>query len=107
MLFGSRASAFVLSECRSSSLSVLPSDWQRCTHGQRPRDLAYAISIACSIEDRRLSAFWTVTLSPPPGLADTQPRDIPLEFIKRIAALMDGNDMGVQCICARASSKVW
>jgi len=37
-------------------------------------------------------AFWTVTLSPPPGLADMQPRDITLEFIRRISTAMDDLD---------------
>lgn len=33
--------------------------------------------------------WWTVTLTPPPGLPDMQPRDITLEFIRRIATAMD------------------
>jgi len=35
-------------------------------------------------------AWWTVTLSPPPGMpADAQPKDITLEFIRRITTAMD------------------
>ena len=37
-------------------------------------------------------AWWTVTLCPPPGLPDMQPRDITIEFIKRIAVAMDDVD---------------
>ncbi|MET0661127.1 MAG: hypothetical protein ABW110_23560, partial [Steroidobacteraceae bacterium] len=37
-------------------------------------------------------AWWTVTLCPPPGLPDMQPRDITLEFIRRIATAMDDLD---------------
>lgn len=33
--------------------------------------------------------WWTVTLTPPPGMPDMQPRDITLEFIRRIATAMD------------------
>jgi hypothetical protein len=33
--------------------------------------------------------WWTVTLTPPPGLPDMQPRDTTLEFIRRIAIAMD------------------
>lgn len=35
--------------------------------------------------------WWTVTLTPPPGLPDMQPRDITLEFIRRISTAMDDN----------------
>ena len=126
---------FVHNDVHLKNWYILPgdrmglSDWQCCTRGHWSRDLAYAISTACSIDDRRLwerelielyldrlaqaggprvsfdeawlhyrqqlfsvLAFWTVTLSPPPGLADMQPRDITLEFIGRIAAAMDDND---------------
>lgn len=37
-------------------------------------------------------AWWTVTLTPPPGLPDMQPRDITLEFIRRISIAMDDVD---------------
>lgn len=36
--------------------------------------------------------WWTVTLTPPPGLPDMQPRDITLEFIRRIATAIDDVD---------------
>lgn len=36
--------------------------------------------------------WWTVTLSPPPGMPDMQPRDITLEFIRRISTAMDDVD---------------
>lgn len=102
------------------------SDWQCCTRAHWGRDLAYALTTALTIEDRRawerdlialyLSrleaeggavvpfevawthyrqqmltalAWCTVTLCPPPGLPDMQPRDVAMEFIRRIAAAMD------------------
>lgn len=37
-------------------------------------------------------AWWTVTLCPPPGLPDMQPRDTTLEFIRRIATAIDDLD---------------
>jgi len=37
-------------------------------------------------------AWWTVTLCPPPGTPDMQPRDITVEFIRRIATAMDDLD---------------
>lgn len=36
--------------------------------------------------------WWTVTLTPPEGLPDMQPRDTTLEFIRRIATAMDDVD---------------
>ncbi len=36
--------------------------------------------------------WWTVTLSPPSGMPDMQPRDITLEFIRRIATAMEDVD---------------
>lgn len=36
--------------------------------------------------------WWTITLSPSPDLPDMQPRDITLEFVRRIATAMD--DLG-------------
>lgn len=36
--------------------------------------------------------WWTVTLTPPEGLPDMQPRDTTLEFIKRIATAIDDLD---------------
>ena len=35
--------------------------------------------------------WWTVTLTPPAGLPDMQPRDTTLEFIRRISMAMDDN----------------
>ena len=37
-------------------------------------------------------AWWTYTLSPPPGMPDMQPRDATLTFIGRIATAMDDLD---------------
>ncbi|MCY1304535.1 hypothetical protein D9M70_542930 [compost metagenome] len=37
-------------------------------------------------------AWWTITLSPSPGLPDMQPRDTTLEFIRRIATAIDDLD---------------
>ena len=37
-------------------------------------------------------AWWTVTLCPPPGAPDMQPRDVTIEFIRRIATAMDDLD---------------
>ncbi|MDT4853709.1 Phosphotransferase enzyme family protein [compost metagenome] len=36
--------------------------------------------------------WWTVTLTPPPGLPDMQPRDTTLEFIRRISTAIDDLD---------------
>jgi hypothetical protein len=36
--------------------------------------------------------WWTVTLSPPAGMPDMQPKDITLEFIRRIATAIDDVD---------------
>lgn len=36
--------------------------------------------------------WWTITLTPPKGLPDMQPRDITLEFIRRITTAMDDVD---------------
>ncbi len=36
--------------------------------------------------------WWTVTLTPAPGMPDMQPRDITLEFIRRIATAIDDVD---------------
>jgi len=105
------------------------SDWQCATRGHWARDLAYTLSTALTVEDRRnwereLIAYyleelqaaggpavafdeawnayrqqlitsltwWTVTLTPPPGLPDMQPRNTTLEFIRRIATAMDDVD---------------
>jgi len=102
------------------------SDWQTCARGPFTRDLAYAISCALCIEDRRnweeelikyyitlirentgvklnfdaaylsysqqmLSALalWTPTLTPPPVLPDMQPKEVSMEYIKRITHAMD------------------
>jgi aminoglycoside phosphotransferase (APT) family kinase protein len=37
-------------------------------------------------------AWWTVTLCPPPGTPDMQPRDVTIEFIRRIATAIDDLD---------------
>lgn len=105
------------------------SDWQCATRGHWSRDVAYTMSTALTVENRRawergliayyveeLAAaggpkvsfddawnayrqqlitaltWWTVTLTPPPGLPDMQPRDITLEFIRRISTAMDDVD---------------
>jgi hypothetical protein len=104
-------------------------DWQCCTTGHWARDVAYTISTALTVENRRAwekdllalyldrlathggphvsfddawtmyreqlfgaLAWWTVTLSPPPGMPDMQPRDTTLEFIRRISTAMDDLD---------------
>ena len=36
--------------------------------------------------------WWAVTLTPPEGLPDMQPRDITLEFLRRITTAMDDHD---------------
>ncbi len=36
--------------------------------------------------------WWTVTLTPPPGLPDMQPRDITLDFIQRLSTAIDDLD---------------
>lgn len=36
--------------------------------------------------------WWTITLNPAPGMPDMQPRDITLEFIRRISTAMDDVD---------------
>jgi hypothetical protein len=36
--------------------------------------------------------WWTVTLTPPEGLPDMQPRDTSLEFIRRITTAIDDLD---------------
>jgi thiamine kinase-like enzyme len=105
------------------------SDWQCATRGHWARDLAYTMSTALTVEDRRAwerdlinyyleelraaggpavtfndawnayrqqlitsLTWWTITLTPPPGLPDMQPRDITLEFIRRISTAMDDVD---------------
>lgn len=102
------------------------SDWQCNSRGHWSRDVAYAMTTALTVEDRRawekdLLAFylrhlreqggpqvsfeeawlhyrqqmmtaltwWTITLRPTADLPDMQPRDITLEFIRRIATAMD------------------
>lgn len=37
-------------------------------------------------------AWWTVTLSPAPGMPEMQPRDISIEFVRRIATAIDDLD---------------
>lgn len=105
------------------------SDWQCATRGHWARDVAYAMSTALTVENRRAwerdlikyyleelraaggpvvsfddgwnayrqqlitaLTWWTVTLTPPPGLPDMQPKDITLEFIHRISTAMDDVD---------------
>jgi len=102
------------------------SDWQCASRGHWGRDLAYTMSTALTVEDRRLwerelielyvdrlhanggpkvvfgEAFdhyrqqmmsaltwWTITLTPAPGLPEMQPRDITLEFIRRISTAIE------------------
>ena len=104
-------------------------DWQCATRGHWGRDLAYTISTALSVENRRewerdlLSLYldqlamaggpkvamdvafdiyrkqlnptltwWTVTLAPTPDIPEMQPREVSLEFIRRITAAMDDLD---------------
>lgn len=101
-------------------------DWQCAHRGLWARDLAYTLSTALSIDDRRRweiellreyldlqqqaggprmdfeTAFklyrqqmmtaltwWTITLHPAPGMPDMQPRDITLEFVRRISTAVD------------------
>lgn len=105
------------------------SDWQVTSKGHWSRDVAYTISTALTIEQRRaweqdlvryyLDAFakaggeavpfeeawlnyrqqllttlawWTMTLTPLGDVPDMQPRDITLEFIRRIATAIDDLD---------------
>jgi len=105
------------------------SDWQVASSGHWSRDIAYAISTAHTIENRRLweeqlfttyveamkengvdmppmevawdyyrqqlfsaLAFWTVTLTPAPSQPEMQPKDVTLEFIKRMSAAIDDHD---------------
>jgi Phosphotransferase enzyme family len=102
------------------------SDWQCASRGHWGRDVAYAMTTALTVEDRRawdnellrfyidrlhasggprvgideafshyrqqmLSAlaWWTITLTPAAGMPDMQPRDLTLEFIRRISTAMD------------------
>ena len=104
-------------------------DWQVASSGHWSRDIAYAISTAHTIENRRLwekelfaayvdamkengvemppldvawdyfrqqlfsaLAFWTVTLTPAPSQPEMQPKDVTLEFIKRISTAIDDHD---------------
>jgi hypothetical protein len=105
------------------------SDWQCATRGHWSRDLAYTISSALTVENRRewereliryyveelraaggpvvsfneawnayrqqlitALTWWTVTLTPPSGLPDMQPKDITLAFIHRMSTAMDDVD---------------
>jgi aminoglycoside phosphotransferase (APT) family kinase protein len=105
------------------------SDWQCASRTHWGRDLAYTITTALTVEDRRAwerdllayylehlasaggavtdidtawtiyrqqlvsaLAWWTVTLCPPPGVPDMQPRDVTIEFIHRIATAIDDLD---------------
>ncbi|WP_298400607.1 phosphotransferase [Sphingobium sp.] len=105
------------------------SDWQVTSKGHWSRDVAYTISTALTVEQRRLwekelltyyleafaaaggeavpfddawrnyrqqllttLAWWTMTLTPLGDVPDMQPRDITLEFIRRIATAMDDLD---------------
>lgn len=105
------------------------SDWQVTSKGHWSRDVAYTITTALTVEQRRawekdllrfyLDAFaaaggeavpfdeawtnyrqqllttlawWTMTLTPGKDVPDMQPRDITVEFIKRIAVAMDDLD---------------
>jgi thiamine kinase-like enzyme len=105
------------------------SDWQCSNAGHWSRDLAYTISTALDIEDRRkwdreliayyleelarhggpvvsmdeawlnyrqqlwtALSWWLVTLCPPEGIPDMQPRDTTVAFLKRIGAAMGDAD---------------
>lgn len=105
------------------------SDWQVTSKGHWSRDVAYTISTALTVEQRRewekdllhyyLDAFasqgggrvsfdeawlnyrqqllttfawWTMTLTPGKDVPDMQPRDITLEFLRRIGTAMDDLD---------------
>ncbi|UCV23604.1 ecdysteroid 22-kinase family protein [Ferribacterium limneticum] len=105
------------------------SDWQCATRGHWARDVAYTMSTALTVEDRRrwekelikyyleemhvaggpkvsfnegwnayrqqlitALTWWTITLSPTKDMPDMQPRDITLEFIRRISTAMDDLD---------------
>jgi len=105
------------------------SDWQVTSKGHWSRDVAYTISTALTVEQRRaweqdllriyLDAFaaaggeavsfdeawlnyrqqllttlawWTMTLTPGKDVPDMQPRDITVEFIRRIAVAIDDLD---------------
>lgn len=102
------------------------SDWQVTSKGHWSRDVAYTISTALTVDQRRaweqdllrfyLDAFasaggetvpfeeawlnyrqqllttlawWTMTLTPGKDVPDMQPRDITLDFIRRIATAID------------------
>jgi hypothetical protein len=101
------------------------SDWQCANAGHWSRDLAYTISTALTVDNRRAwerdliayyldelarhggpkvsmdeawlhyrqqlwtaLSWWLVTLCPPEGLPDMQPRDTTVEFLTRIGAAM-------------------
>ncbi|HKY93423.1 MAG TPA: phosphotransferase, partial [Nevskiaceae bacterium] len=101
-------------------------DWQAMTIGHWSRDVAYALSTALTVENRRAwerdllhrylerfeaaggpriafdegwlryrqqmpsaLAWWTITLTPNANFPDMQPRDLTVEFIRRIAHALD------------------
>jgi hypothetical protein len=73
-------------------------DWERDLVALYLEQLQAAGGPSISFEDgwniyrqQLMSAltWWTVTLTPPPGLPDMQPRDTTLEFIRRIATAID------------------
>lgn len=105
------------------------SDWQCATRGHWGRDLAYTISTALTVQNRRswekdlikfyietlkssggpavsfdeawmvyrqqlitALTWWTITMSPTKDIPDMQPKDITLEFIRRISTAMDDLD---------------
>ncbi|AMK19864.1 MULTISPECIES: phosphotransferase [Sphingobium] len=105
-------------------------DWQVTSKGHWSRDVAYTITTALTVEQRReweqqllrhyLDAFaaaggeavpfeeawfnyrqqllttlawWTMTLTPSKDVPDMQPRDITVEFIRRIAIAIDDLDV--------------
>lgn len=106
------------------------SDWQVTSKGHWSRDVAYTISTALTVEQRRVwekdllryyldafaaaggeavpfeeawlnyrqqllttLAWWTMTLTPSKDVPDMQPRDITIEFIRRIVTAMDDLDV--------------
>lgn len=105
------------------------SDWQCAARAHWGRDVAYTISCALSVENRRAwerdllkyyleqlaihggattdfnsawniyrqmlipaLTWWTITLRPSEGLPDMQPKDVTLDFIRRMSTAMDDLD---------------
>lgn len=105
------------------------SDWQCASRGHWARDVAYTMSTALTVENRRAwerelisyyldqlrasggpdvsfdagwnayrqqlitaLTWWTITMAPTENIPDMQPKDITLEFIRRISTAMDDLD---------------